>query len=543
MTSSDPLHRRLDGLRPAIEALMRLGSTPGLSLAVVDGADDSNVYYAGFGVRDVASGLPVTKDTRFPACSLAKAVSATAMGLLVADGRASSWDMLAKDAVPEFAGGARDAALRDTTTLADLFSHRSGMSSVGALVGGSEANVLVATQADMLRAVNEQILLPERRGKFFYNSTAYDLCGAAIEQLSSASVAEFVDKRIFRPLGMQRSSMEPPGPANADDNTCSCYNVLDDGTPVRIPGPRVGENGVGAASGGLWTCTRDLVALYRAMLRDYHGQHDTPLQGAVRTTMTAHVPMSSDGQAAYGLGWARTQLPSTLGQIGLNGRLLPGGMPTVGNGLGRRPVIIYHQGTLPGALACALLLPETDQIVVLLSNSLALTDVPDWTVHLVVEELLGVPKEDRVDVMAYARQSIAVNLAWYDGVQQGLALAPTAAERAALTHPLEAYAGTYADYTGIFRVVVTLDKGQLFWAFQGLASERYALSHYDGDTFTWLQPRNALVRRGRWVLGDDTNPEFWKVVFCSSGSRPDTITSVRWSHDPALRPVEYIRNA
>ncbi|CAK7218228.1 hypothetical protein SBRCBS47491_003438 [Sporothrix bragantina] len=432
MAFTDTLHHRLDSIRPAIEALMRLGGTPGLSLAVVNGEDDNDVYYAGFGVRDVASGRPVDYNTRFPACSLAKAVSATAMGILIEDGRASSWDMLAKDAVPAFAKGARDTDLRDRTTLADLFSHRSGMSTAGALVGGSEGNVLVAAQEDMLRVVNEQSLLPERLGKYCYNSTAYDLCGAAIEELSSSSVAAFVDERIFQPLGMQRSSMEPPPRSgDGDDNTCTCYNVLDDGTPMRIPAARVGENGVGAASGGLWTCTRDLVSLYRAMLQDFHGANDTPLRGASRTTMKAHVTMSGHDQA-YGLGWARTRLPNTLGQIGLNGRLLPGGMPTVGNGLQQRPLVIYHQGTLPGALACALLLPETNQVVVVLSNALALTDVPDWVVHLAVEELLRIPEKDRVDAMAYAQQSIAVNLAWYDGVQKGLAMASTEEKRTPL---------------------------------------------------------------------------------------------------------------
>ncbi|CAK7210015.1 hypothetical protein SBRCBS47491_000627 [Sporothrix bragantina] len=536
MAPSDTLNHRLDALCPAIEALMRLGGTPGLSLAVVDGKDDNNVYYANFGVRDIASGQPVTPETRFPACSLAKAVSAAAMGILVDEGKAS-WDMLARDAVSSFAC-TRDPSLAETTTLADLFSHRSGMSSAGALVGGSEGNVLVATQADMLRVVNEQVLLPERRGKYCYNSTAYDLVGAAIENLSQQStVAAFVDDRIFQPLGLQRSSMEPPPIEGSDDNTCSCYNVLDNGTPVCIPAPRVGENGVGTASGGLWTCTSDLVKLYRAMLRSYHGAQDTPLRG-ISNTMAVHVAMPG-GDTAYGLGWVRTRLPNTLGQIGLNGRLLPDSMPTAGHGLNSRPLIVYHQGTLPGALACAVLLPETSQVVVVLGNALALTDVPDWVVHLVVEELLGVPQDQRVDVFRYARQSIVVNLAWYNGVTKGLASATT---RRSWKRPLESYVGTYVDKTGVFRVVVTLKEKQLAWAFQGLDSERYVLTHYDGDTFTWLQTRNELVSRGRWVLGDDCSANFWKVVFCAhdAGSQ-DTINAIQWEHDPAMPPIEYRR--
>ncbi|KAL1895646.1 hypothetical protein Sste5346_005116 [Sporothrix stenoceras] len=473
MASSGTLHNRLDALHPAIEALMRLGGTPGLSLAVFNGdidddGDDAAVYYASFGVRDITSKLPVTSDTRFPACSLAKAVSAAAMSILIDEGKAT-WEMLAKDAVPSFSE-AQDTVLTQSTTLADLFSHRSGMSSLGALVGGSENNVLVSTQADMLRAVT------------------YDICGAAIEELAQMPVANFVDKRVFLPLRMKRSSMEPPDDHDSDDNTCSCYNVLDDGTSVCIPTPRVGANGVGAASGGLWTTTRDLVKLYRAMLRSYCGDQDTPFRDIAQTE-EAHVAMPGN-DTSYGLGWVRTRLPNRLGQIGLNGRLFPGDMPTVGNSLERNPLVVYHQGTLPGALACVVLLPETNQFVVVLSNALALTDVPDWVAHMVVEGLLGVPYEHRVDVMEYAQRSIKVNLGWYSGVQKELA---EVAHKKPLSRSLDKYVGTYVDNTDIFRLVVTLEDGvHLSWAFQGLPSERYRLTHFDGDTFTWLHTRNEL---------------------------------------------------
>ncbi|KAJ0137292.1 hypothetical protein HZ326_19728 [Fusarium oxysporum f. sp. albedinis] len=112
----DDLHRRLDDFSLAIRELMKL---------------------------DLQNRLPVTKETIFPVCSLAKGVSAAAMRILV-DGGIASWEMLVKDATPSFYPN--NIYLYNNTTLADLYSHRSGTSSCGNLVGGCEGNILIAKE-------------------------------------------------------------------------------------------------------------------------------------------------------------------------------------------------------------------------------------------------------------------------------------------------------------------------------------------------------------------------------------------------------------
>ncbi|KAG5746964.1 hypothetical protein H9Q70_010361 [Fusarium xylarioides] len=533
----DDLPRRLDAFGPAIRELMKLGGTPGLSLTVA--TKNQPVYHANYGYRDLQNRLPVTKETIFPVCSLAKGLSSAAMGILVDEGIAS-WEMLVKDATPSF--HPNDTYLYNNTTLADLYSHRSGMSSCGNLVGGCEGNILIG-EDDCMRVVNHQTLVPDHLGSFAYNSTAYDACDESFRSLRGTSLDDFLQQQVFAKLGLRRTFMKPP-PSDTDNVTKS-YNPLDDGTPWYIPGPKLGEDGIGCGSGGLRSCAADLVGLYTCFVQSFNhesqtGQTSTPSSPLkqVSKLMSAHVPMltTERGEVSYGLGWARVQLPNTLGHIGLNSRLMPHGMPVIGKGVAEE-LIFYHQGTLPGALAVVILIPRTEGVVLVMSNSLSPTDVPDWVSQMVLEEILDVPIKDRTDFIAYAKTSIAINLGWYDRIVQGLIQRQP---RIVEPHrPLQSYIGRYVGESRVFSVVVTVKEGVLFWAFQGLDSERYKLTHYDGDSFTWLQPRNDLSRRGRWVLGNDNDPSFWKVEF--GVDEHGSVKRVLWRHDPSLGPIVYSR--
>ena len=81
-------------------------------------------------------------------------------------------------------------------------------------------------------------------------------------------------------------------------------------------------------------------------------------------------------EVSYGYGWARIQLPGPMGNIGCNPPLMPDGMPVVGKG-GPSRLIIYQQGSLPGALAAVKLIPDTESAIVVLTNSLGLNDTAD----------------------------------------------------------------------------------------------------------------------------------------------------------------------
>jgi hypothetical protein len=136
---------------------------------------------------------------------------------------------------------------------------------------------------------------------------------------------------------------------------------------------------------GVRTCTKDLLVLYDAFMTAANDQFATgntstpnsPLK-QVNHLMSAAMPMNGPtaNEESYALGWARVQLPGTMGAVGVNPPLMPDGMPIVGKGVPSR-LVIYHQGSLPGALSAVLLMPNTRTAIVAMSNSLALCDCPD----------------------------------------------------------------------------------------------------------------------------------------------------------------------
>ncbi|KAH6848208.1 beta-lactamase/transpeptidase-like protein [Chaetomium sp. MPI-CAGE-AT-0009] len=497
---------RLDALRPKIEELMRIGGTPGLSV---------------YGHRDADQGLAPDDETILPVCSLTKAVTSAALGILIDESKAG-WDTLVKDALPSL--DIKDDTLENQMTIADLLCHWSGMSWGDNLIIGTDGNVLVSGN-DSMRYLNSQTRLLPFRGQFAYNNLAYELAGKVIESLSGMSYFDFVQTRILDPLGMTRTYLRTP-PADLD-NVGKCYNALDDGTSAPITCIKPGDDWLGGPHAGMRSRVRDLMKLYKAFMHGFNHQLSTgktstegvPLK-QVAQLMSAKVAMAqpSKNEASYGLGWARVQLPGRMGQIGINPGLMPDGMPIVGKGIPPR-LVIFHQGSMPGALSFVALLPDTESAVVISSNALALNDVADWVGQMVVEEFLEVPSPQRNDYLAAARTSAATNLQWYPDL-------------------LSAYAGTYWDSLHIVKVVVTAENGHLYWALQGLESEKFRLTHYHDDTFTCLCPRNELSRRGRWV-GSDQGPGFWKVEFrTSEGGEVDRLC---WAHDNGVPADEYKR--
>ncbi len=95
---------------------------PGVAVAVVRGG--KVVLAEGYGLRDVPNKLPVTPRTIFAIGSSSKAFTATAVGILVDEGKLD-WDKPVRDYLPAFRIQDESASARMTPR--DLLCHRSGL--------------------------------------------------------------------------------------------------------------------------------------------------------------------------------------------------------------------------------------------------------------------------------------------------------------------------------------------------------------------------------------------------------------------------------
>ncbi len=102
---------------------MEAFDVPGLAIAVVQ--DGRVVLAKGYGVRRLGAPAPVDAHTRFGIASNTKAFTATALGLLVEEGKLA-WDAPVVDYLPAFA--LSDPYVTARLTVRDLLVHRSGLS-------------------------------------------------------------------------------------------------------------------------------------------------------------------------------------------------------------------------------------------------------------------------------------------------------------------------------------------------------------------------------------------------------------------------------
>ena len=229
----------------------------------------SQIYYASYGFRDSEKRLPVTDETVFPVCSMTKAVTAVAIGVLVEE-RKANWDTLAKNALPTFK--IHDGALPNCTTITDLLCHRTGISWGNNLFVGTE-NSVISSERDSMKYMNSQTRLLPFRAQFSYNNIAFELASKVIESLSGESYFDFVHSRILNPLGMDRTFFKTP--PSSIDNVGKCYNALNDGTSAPSICVKAGDNWFGTSSAGILSCVCDLTKLYKVLFTSFSDQFVT----------------------------------------------------------------------------------------------------------------------------------------------------------------------------------------------------------------------------------------------------------------------------
>jgi CubicO group peptidase (beta-lactamase class C family) len=179
------------------------------------------VFFECFGVRDVATQLPMTPDTIFRLYSMTKPITSVAAMMLVEDGKLSLGDPVSKY-IPSFSDpkvgveklaqdGQMKLALepiRRAITIEDLLRHTSGLTY--GFYGDSAVRKLYA-QADLFDGDSDnaefaeriaKLPLAEQPGTMWDYGHSTDVLGRVIEIVSGKSLFQFEEERLLDPLGM-----------------------------------------------------------------------------------------------------------------------------------------------------------------------------------------------------------------------------------------------------------------------------------------------------------------------------------------------------
>lgn len=222
VASADIEQSRLDAISTDIQARIEAER---LSGAVVLIAQDGEVQMnEAFGYQNVEDQVPMSTDTIFRIFSMTKPVTGTALMILYDEGKFQLEDPVEKY-IPALAGMEVLVSQNDDgsfvtepadhpMTIQELVSHTGGLLYTPPLSSGPIANAYLAagindlpnyTLAESIPALKD-IPLDHQPGTEWEYSISVDVQGYLIEVLSGQTFDQFLQQRIFDPLGMTDTS-------------------------------------------------------------------------------------------------------------------------------------------------------------------------------------------------------------------------------------------------------------------------------------------------------------------------------------------------
>ncbi len=336
--------KRLERLAAGMQRLVDDGRLAGVVTLMARRGKIVHAHVAG--VQDVETGAPLQRDSIFRIYSMTKPITGVALMMLYEEGRWRLNDPVARY-IPGFAdlqvhagyddsGESRLVAAERSMTMAELMSHAGGLAyglgtanPVDRLY--RERSVLNA-DAPLSVMIDKLSNLPlvAQPGTRWYYSIAVDVQGYLVEQLSGQPFAEFLQQRIFDPLGMVDTAFYVP--ENKLDRVALIYGESDDGGLERFDmGPtRTALPAGPSGGGGLWGTADDYLRFTQMLLNG--GELDGVRLLAPRTVEMMHTNHLSPAALAtmragqgFGLDFATVHDPAAAGEPYVAGSYYWGG--------------------------------------------------------------------------------------------------------------------------------------------------------------------------------------------------------------------------
>jgi len=262
-------------------------SSPGASVLVVQ--DGDVLYKKAFGMADIEGGVKTTSATNYRLASITKQFTATAIMLLVEQGKLGYDTVLTEmfEGFPEYG---------QAITLSHLLSHTSGLLSYESLMDDSVT--VQVKDADILQMMVEQTeTYFEPGSQYRYSNSGYAVLAMIVERYSGQRFAEFLAENIFDPLGMQSTIAFEDGLSTITDRAFGHEDLGDDERFVQRD-----QNTTSAVlgDGGIYSSVEDL------LLWDQSLYTEKILPQSVFENAWTAIPATmhgDDDSEYYGYGW------------------------------------------------------------------------------------------------------------------------------------------------------------------------------------------------------------------------------------------------
>lgn len=196
-------HSGADAIDDLLKMVMKEQQVPGITLAILK--DGKPVKIKAYGVAEVENQVPARVDTVYELASLSKQFTATALLELVDEGKVSLDDPVSKfiEDAPESWSGMKVRHLLNHT--AGLVEFHFRPDRVNAL------SFMRYTTAMQIEDIKRSKLLFAPGSKYAYSNAGYLLLGVIIEKVSGIPYRQFMQDRIFKPVGMDHTGLSESG--------------------------------------------------------------------------------------------------------------------------------------------------------------------------------------------------------------------------------------------------------------------------------------------------------------------------------------------
>ncbi|HSP26660.1 MAG TPA: serine hydrolase [Saliniramus sp.] len=435
-----------------VERAMERSGVPGVAVAAIH--DGEVVFLEGFGVRELPGGAPVTPDTVFQIASVSKPIAATVAAIQVGKGVAS-WG----DPVSRHLPGLRlsDDYVTRHATIGDFFAHRSGLP----MAAGDELEDLGFDRATILERL-ALVPLDPFRISYHYANFGTTIAAEAVAAAAGAQWETLSEETLYAPLGMTSTSSRHADFV-ARDNRATLH-TFENGIFEPL---HVRDADAQSPAGGVSSSARDMTSWVKLILSG--GLHEGSRILDADAMLPAITPQVVSARGH------RPEARSGFYGFGFNVGVTPTGR-----------TVLSHSGAFAnGAATHVQMIPAMGLGIIILSNGGPVGMPEAIAAEFMETAQFGAPSRDWL--AAYG--GVMATLYTPAGDLAGQEIPADAAAPA----PLETYAGTYENaYFGQAEVEVT-DQGLVLAL--GPEPQRFALRHWDGDTFA-VAPRNENAPAG-----------------------------------------------
>ncbi|MEM1084479.1 MAG: serine hydrolase domain-containing protein [Verrucomicrobiota bacterium] len=305
----------LQGVSETMDGFIQDGEMAGSVTLVADTKD--LLHLGANGLSDRESKTAMTTDALFWIASMTKPVTGTAVMMLAEEGRLSIEDPVAKH-LPEF-NKLRDAKGEPVeVTIRQLMTHSSGLEEIS-----REEAQGITTLAELTALVVEKPVKFEPGSQWKYCQTGINTAARVVEVVSGQTFPEFLEARLFGPLGMKDTSFYPSEPQVK--RLATSYLREEDGklekTGIRhLLGMAPGDTRrYPMAHAGLFTTAEDYARFCRMVLNEgeLDGRHYLKPESVKQMTsvLSGDLVTGFTPGNGWGLGWCVVRKPQGVSAV------------------------------------------------------------------------------------------------------------------------------------------------------------------------------------------------------------------------------------